>query len=434
MKILLASQAIAGHFNPMTGIAKRLKDRGHDVGFYTGRVFAGKLAELGVRHFPFDRAIEHTADNLNELYPQRAKLKGPAAIRFDAEQIFASNASNFFEDIRDVQKEFPFDSVVMDGSMFVQRLVSTLLGKPVVSFVAVGNMESDPLVPPLFFGFLPARTLPQKMLQAAARLASNRIVLRPAWLSYVRQLKHYGLPSGSGPLTDETYRWSDAVIQTGTASLDFPRRNINPKVRYVGALVPYRMAGKASGATIPAARFAHTAVVTQGTVDNKDPKKLMIPAVEALKDRDVLVVVATGGVGTAELRQRYPLKNVVVEDFIDFDQIFPLADVFITNGGFGGVLLSLSHGVPVVAAGINEGKSDVNARLEYAGAGINLKTETPTPPAIAKAVEAILTDPAWKSRARAIQEQFEAEDGAGAAAEIIEEVVRSAGKASSPQP
>lgn len=433
MKILLASQAIAGHFNPMTGIGMRLAAAGHDVAWYTGSVFGTRLRELGIRHFPFDRAIEHTADNLNELYPERARLKGPAAIRFDGERIFASNVSNFFEDIRDIQGTFPFDAVVMDSAMFVQRLVSIILGKPVVSFVAIGNMESDPLVPPLFFGFSPARTLPQKVLQAGARLASEQVVLKPARVSYTRQLEHYGLRTPKrGPITDEPYRWSDAVIQTGTASIDFPRRNVNPKVRYVGAVLPYREDSRMAAPVAELPRnYARTVVVTQGTVDNKDHGKLIIPAIEALKDTDALVIVATGGVGTQELRRRYPLPNVVVEDFVDFHRTFASTDVFITNGGFGGVLLSLSHGVPVIAAGINEGKSDVNARVEYAGVGINLRTESPTAEALASAVGRVFSDPSWKARAQAMRQQFEAEDSAGAAVDIIEAAVWAAGTAGS---
>ncbi|MGY2743612.1 glycosyltransferase [Arthrobacter sp. UYCu723] len=430
MKILLASQAIAGHFNPMTGIGVRLAEAGHEVAWYTGPVFNKKLRELGIRHFPFDRAIEHTADNLNELYPERARLKGPAAIRFDGERIFASNVSNFFEDIRDIHSTFPFDAVVMDSAMFVQRLVSTILGKSVVSFVAVGNMESDPLVPPLFFGFSPARTLPQKLLHAGARLVSEQLVLKPARVSYVRQLEHYGLRTPKrGPITDEPYRWSDAVIQTGTAAIDFPRRNVNPKVRYVGAVLPYRADTEAEAPSAELPRhYARTVVVTQGTVDNKDHGKLIVPAIEALKDTDALVVVATGGAGTQELRQRYPLPNILVEDFVDFDRTFASTDVFITNGGFGGVLLSLSHGVPVIAAGINEGKSDVNARVEYAGVGINLRTESPSTEALAAAVQKVFSDPAWRARAQAMRRQFEAEDSAGAALEIIENAVRAHGK------
>ncbi|HSL36306.1 MAG TPA: hypothetical protein VK883_05710, partial [Arthrobacter sp.] len=365
MKVLLASQAIAGHFNPMTGIGVRLKDEGHEVGWYTGRTLAGRLDELGIPHFPFDRAIEHTGDNLNELYPQRAKLKGPMAIRFDGERIFASNVTNFFEDIRDVHQRFPFDAVVMDSSMFIQRLVAVVLGKTVVSVVAIGNMESDPLVPPLFFGFSPARTPAHKILHAGARLVSEQLVTKPARTSYARQLRGYGLRTPRGtPITDESYRWSHAIIQTGTASLDFPRRNINPKVHYVGALLPHRAGSAtdlaaatcAAAASAPAAdarqptaahgTYRRTVVVTQGTVDNRDPAKLIIPTIEALKDTDSLIVVASGGANTAALRRRYPQPNVVVEDYVDFARVFPRTDVFVTNGGFGGVLLSLSHGVP----------------------------------------------------------------------------------------
>ena len=78
--------------------------------------------------------------------------------------------------------------------------------------------------------------------------------------------------------------------------------------------------------------------------------------------------------GTEGLQARYKQPNVVVRDYVDFAHVFEFTDVFITNGGFGGVQLSLSKGVPLVVSGINEGKSDVNARVEYAGVGINLKT------------------------------------------------------------
>jgi MGT family glycosyltransferase len=422
MNILFASQAIDGHFNPMTGVAMRLKERGHDVRWYTGPVFAGKLQELGIPLFPFNRAIEHRADNLFELYPERARLKGPRAIGFDGEKIFASNISNFFEDLRDLDQDFPFDALVVDSSMFIQRLVAHLMGKPVVSFVAVPNMESDPAVPPLFFGFRPPQNPAEKVLQATAGLLSDKVILRPASLSYRRQHIFYGqeVPKG-GRLTDEPYRCSAAVIQAGTPSLDFPRRNNNPKVHYVGALLPYRRQDATPQEPIPQG-YATIIVVTQGTVDNADQDKLITPALEALKDMDALVIVATGGRRTTELRERYPQPNIHIRDYVDFAAAFDSTDVFVTNGGFGGVQLALSKGVPLVVSGINEGKSDVNARVEYAGAGINLRTDSPSPEKIRTAVRAILEDPAWKDRAQQMRQDFARQDPAQAAAEVIESV------------
>ena len=429
MKILFASQAIDGHFNPMTGVAMRLKDADHDVRWYTGPVFTEKLQNLGIPLFPFRRAIEHRADNLNELYPDRARLKGPRAIGFDGEKIFASNISNFFEDLREVQADFPFDVVVADSSMFIHRLVSHLIGKPVVNFVAIPNMESDPQVPPLFFGFRPPRTPLEKGLQSLAGLLSDKIILRPASQSYRRQHAAYGqtVPR-QGRLTDEPYRCSEAIIQTGPESLDFPRRHVNPKVHYVGALLPYRAPGRAlpdGDGEFPRS-YPATFLVTQGTVDNADQDKLIVPALEALKDMDALVIVATGGRGTEALQARYPQPNVVVRDYVDFAKAFEFTDVFVTNGGFGGVQLSLSKGVPLVVAGINEGKSDVNARVEYAGVGISLRTEYPKPADITKAVADVLADPGWKQRAQKMREQFDTGDPAEAAAAVVEHVGRPA--------
>ncbi|ADX72046.1 glycosyl transferase, UDP-glucuronosyltransferase [Pseudarthrobacter phenanthrenivorans Sphe3] len=302
MNILFASQAIDGHFNPMTGVAMKLKERGHDVRWYTGPVFARKLQDLGIPILPFKRAIEHRADNLFELYPERAKLNGPMAIGFDGEKIFASNISNFFEDIRELDREFPFDVLVVDHSMFIQRLVAHLLAKPVVNVVVIPNMESDPLVPPLFFGFRPPRNPAEKALQGMAGLLSDKVILRAAHQSYQRQHSFYGLDVPKGArLTDDAYRCSDAIIQAGTESLDFPRRNRNPKVKYVGALLPFRPPGDTDPEDLPRG-YRTTIVLTQGTMDNADQNKLIIPALEALKDMDALVIVATGGRKTAELR------------------------------------------------------------------------------------------------------------------------------------
>jgi UDP:flavonoid glycosyltransferase YjiC (YdhE family) len=431
VKILFASQAIDGHFNPMTGVAMRLKDRGHEVAWYTGPVYSDRLSGMGIQHFPFRRAIEHRADNLNELYPERAKLKGPRAIGFDGEKIFASNVSHFFEDIREVAQEYPFDVAVVDSSMFIHRLVSHLMAKPVVNFVAIPNMESDPQVPPLFFGFRPPRNPMEKAVQGLAGLLSDKVILRPASQSYRRQHAAYGqaVPR-EGRLTDEPYRCSAAIIQTGPESLDFPRRQVNPKVHYVGALLPYRSAGQSGTGSGGDGGFPRsyptTLVVTQGTVDKLDQNKLIVPALEAVKDMDALVIVATGGHGTEALTARYAQPNVVVRDYVDFAEVFDYTDVFITNGGFGGVQLSLSKGVPLVVSGINEGKSDVNARVEYAGVGINLRTESPKPADIGAAVGKILADPGWKSRARKMQEQFEGQDPAEAAAAVVEAAGRRA--------
>src|SRR5690606_5982143 len=109
--------------------------------------------------------------------------------------------------------------------------------------------------------------------------------------------------------------------------------------------------------------------VTQGTA-NVDPRDLILPAVEALADRDVLVVVGLGH-RTPPLPGRLP-ANVRVAPMVPYPHLLPLTDVMVTNGGFGGVLQALRHGVPLVVAGGDLDKPEIAARIGWHGAGDNL--------------------------------------------------------------
>ena len=138
--------------------------------------------------------------------------------------------------------------------------------------------------------------------------------------------------------------------------------------------------------------------VSQGTVDNSDPGKLIVSTLEALKDGPYVVVATTAGTRTEQLRERFAAPNVVIEDFINYDDLFPHVDVFVTNGGFGSVLAAMRHGVPVVAAGKREGKNDINARVGWNRLGVDLRSERPRPASIRAAVRRVLDDPTYASQ------------------------------------
>jgi UDP:flavonoid glycosyltransferase YjiC (YdhE family) len=131
-----------------------------------------------------------------------------------------------------------------------------------------------------------------------------------------------------------------------------------------------------------------------------------VPAMEALKETGALLIVATSYSKTEELRKSYPQENIIIEDYIDFDFILKHTDLFICNGGYGSILLSLSNGVPVLAAGVREGKNDVNAHVDYFRVGIDLRTESPRPGDIRRAAERILSEPRWKKRVAQLQEEL----------------------------
>ena len=66
-------------------------------------------------------------------------------------------------------------------------------------------------------------------------------------------------------------------------------------------------------------------------------------------------------------------------------------------------MLSLSKGVPILTAGITEGKNDINARIRYYKVGIDLKTEKPASEKIKIKTEEMLTDKTFKINASRFQ-------------------------------
>ena len=408
MKILFACLAADGHFSPLTGIAVHLARSGHDVRWYTGASMAPRLARIGIPHDPFDRAIEITGENIPKLFPERAALRGPALIRFDAEKIMFSNVAAFFEDVRDINERFGFDLLFNDAAFYGARLIKEVLRKPV--FV-LGPDPEPPVdaahLPPWFVGLKPTRTAAGRLVYRGLKYGMDRMVNDRLRVTYNRKLADYGVWPISWSVLEESVRVADRAFLNGVPGLAYPREQLDPSIVYAGACHPYRAPSAAADLPAELGRYRHTVLVSQGTVDNIDPGKLMIPALEALSDTPCLVVVATGGHGTGELRRRWGRRpNVVIVDWIDFDAIMPQVDLFICNGGSGSLLTSMSHGVPVVVAGIREGKNDNNAHVDYLGLGINLRTERPRSRSIRRATVTVLSDPRFRRNVGRIRDEI----------------------------
>jgi UDP:flavonoid glycosyltransferase YjiC (YdhE family) len=220
--------------------------------------------------------------------------------------------------------------------------------------------------------------------------------MRRGVMAYNEILAGYGIaplpPDGFPHLPMASAR---RLLLDGTPGLEFPGYRPPANAVFVGPLVPAR-AALGPEANLPPQVLAPDAtvvVVSQGTVDNADQDKLLVPTLAALSDQPYVVVATTGGEGTERLRRRFPARNVVIEDFLNYSDLFAHADVFVTSGGYGSTVAALRHGVRVVAAGKREGKNDINARIGYNKLGLDLRTERPRPTRIRDAVHRVLHDP-----------------------------------------
>jgi UDP:flavonoid glycosyltransferase YjiC (YdhE family) len=100
-----------------------------------------------------------------------------------------------------------------------------------------------------------------------------------------------------------------------------------------------------------------------------------------------------------------------------------LVDVMVTNGGYGAVQRALNTGVPLVVAGNTEDKPEVAARVEYFGAGVNLRTGVPTATEVRRAVRTVLNDVGYRQSALRLQAAYARRDGANEIAALVDEAI-----------
>ena len=170
--------------------------------------------------------------------------------------------------------------------------------------------------------------------------------------------------------------------------------------------------------------------VTQGTLANVDFRQVIAPTLEALADEDVLVVVSTGG-RPLDTLPALP-ENARAATYLPYDELLPRTDVYVTNGGYGGVQYALRYGVPIVATGGKEDKPEVGARVAWAGAGRRLRTERPTPRALRRNILAVLTQPRYRDASRRIAAAMAATPGFAGLATVVDQLVGD-GKDSEPE-
>jgi MGT family glycosyltransferase len=409
-KILFAAMPFEGHFNPLTGIARYLQSQGHDVRWYAGGSYARKLAKLEIPHYPFQKAPEINQENMDAVLPDRANHKGAIAkLKFDIKHVFVLPIPDMMTDIEQIHKEFKFDVIVCDNAFAAGYIVREKFKVPLVSIGVLPLSETSKDLAPMGLGLTPPNNFFQRQWYGVLRYLIVKMVLKESSLLFNTILRQFGVPpvAKANSIFDLAPRESDVYLQSGVPGFEYPRQDLSPMVRFVGPLLPCKSSTMAGFKHLnKLSNYKKVILVTQGTVE-RDAEKLLVPTLEAFKDTHYLVVVTTGGSQTQQLRERYPHDNIVIEDFIDFRAIMPLADVYVTNGGYGGVMLSLENKLPLVVAGVHEGKNEINARVGYFKLGINLKTETPTPGQVRQAVERVLTDDTYKRNVHRLSQEFE---------------------------
>lgn len=407
-KILFANVPADGHFNPLSGLAIHLKDLGCDVRWLSSGVYAEKIKRMGIPHFPLVHTLDVNASNIAQLVPEI--LTNDPVKRLTLYRIqYAKRSSEYFEDIREIYESFPFDLIVVDSLFPAIPYLRHKMDVPVVAIGVVPLAEDSVDTAPYGLALLPP-------VDDATREAYADLYLKhpdrckEASDLFESLLAQYDVPYVRTSIENRLIKEADVVLQIGIPEFEYERSDMGSNIHFIGALLPYSTPkNDQPWYDERLKRYEKIVLVTQGTVE-KDFKKIVEPTLQAFKGTDVLVIATTGGNGTAELREKYQADNVIIEDFIAFKDVMPHAGVYVTNGGYGGTLLSITHKLPMLTAGLHEGKNEICARVGYFKLGIDLKTEFPTPEMIYTGVYEILENKSYRNEVTAIADKIKAYD------------------------
>ncbi|KAH6892492.1 MGT family glycosyltransferase, partial [Thelonectria olida] len=362
-------------------------------------------------------------------------LQGPDAFIHDLINIFCKSLPSQHEALqralRMLSNKYSGTPIILMTEGLNFGAFPVILGAPGIrptGFLVVGlnPIFMSSVDHPPFGPGLPPDSSPEGKERNKAANESQKEFFAQAQTTFTEALSSVGAKKPEVFLLDAIYRLSDRFIQLCTPSVEYPRSDAPETLRFAGG---YPKALRGLTPTRPTWWHEVTdngskriVFVCQGTAAT-ELNQLVIPTMSAFRLRSqIIIVVALGKRGATLPADVEVPSNCRVADYISYDDVLPHCDVFITTGGYGAFQRALANGTPMVISGTTEDKPETAARGQWAGVAVNLQTSNPSTEQLKDAVDEVLGNERYKTRATEIQAEMATYDPMGVIIENIDEL------------
>jgi MGT family glycosyltransferase len=423
-RFLFTAWPFPGHLLPMLSIGIALRERGHEVAFYSGESARETIEQAGFELFGFERVSEeHVVQMLGAVdgAGRRSRRDGTRMLRLLRDWL-VETIPDQVTDLREVLARWHPDAIFTDTSLWAPMLVlweaeqipvalsSTIMGPPI----------PGPDAPALGYGLRPPRTRAGRLAAAALTRVGELCATRLR-----RRVDELRAEHGLAALGESVNRYTARLplyIVSNVRELDYNRRDLPDSVHYVGHCIwyPERAGSQEWLDSIPTERpWVH---VTESTMASGDPF-LLRTAIAALAQEPVEVILTTG-------EQRYAAvlgdgklpANVHVASWLSHGELLPRCAALVTLGGKSTVLAAAQTGVPMVLVPNNWDKPNNARRVTEAGAGIRLSARRLDAQTLRAAVRKILDEPSYRISAQQLAARLASAPGPARAAELLEQL------------
>lgn len=385
MRILISSAPGVGHVLPLLPVAREARARGHEVAVAVGASLGPVVAAAGLRHEPMGLA---TIGEAVARVPELRGLTGRKRAAVTLRMVFCGQIAPAMADgIRALAERWRPDVIVHEDIELGSWVVAERLDIPHVTVQATAWR-------------------PTMRSHAFAALEPLR--------------ERFGLAPGGGP--DRLL--GQVFFTTRPASLrdpDQPLPEVTAELRPIADdLGPDATATTAD--PFPPRDGRPRVAITLGTV-NHDQASILRAMIDGSVAAGAQVAVA---LGTDPATLGPVPRGVAVHAYMPMSTLLPAAAVVVYHGGSGTMLAALAASTPQVIVPIAADQPDNADLCRAAGVARVIALEDVDAPTVQAAIEAVLSDPSYRRRAREVADEIEAMPGPDAALDRIESIVATA--------
>jgi MGT family glycosyltransferase len=412
MRIAFATLPFPSHLSNMTSLARKVRERGHEV-FFIGLLDAqATIRAAGFEFYPVaEREFPVGAWQARDA--QLAKLSGAAGLRFTVQGL-SSTFDAIVRDCPHVLQRAGAEAAVFDQLATGYTAAAKEVGLPIIHVAIALPGNAWDWAPPATFGW-PYRAGRMARLRNRTGYAILRYLVRTYRAKVSDYYQLHGVPYDPyGP----TFGCSQlAQITQMPAAFDFPNPDLPPWFHYTGPFDDGR--GRAE-VQFPWERLTGEPLIyaSMGTLQN-GIEHVFHTIAGACSGIGCQLVLSIGsklkpdGIG--------PLpENCIAVEYAPQRELLRRARLCITHAGLNTALESLAAGVPMVAIPVTNDQPGVGARIAYTRTGVVVPVRRLNPVRLRRAVLEVLENGEYRDNAHRLQEAIRAANGLALAVEIIE--------------
>jgi zeaxanthin glucosyltransferase len=415
MKIGFLSLPVTGHLNSMTGLARKLQSRGHEVVFIGVPDTERAIRAADLHFVPFCEN-EYPPGSIDKSWGAVANLHGLDVIRYSARILVPELLSAAVKHLPGKLAETGVQALVLDSLYFVE-IVPIHLRVPYVLIWSVLHFDFSGATPLCLYGW-PHETTPEAVARNIAGLQSFGELRGPV-LAIAQAYADRNALEIDWEDPAATSRALATITQT-PKEFDFPIPELPPKFHYAGPLhdnegrepIPFRWE-KLNGKPLIYA--------SMGTLVNglKNVYRTILEAVGEFPNMQIVLSLGRN-IDPNELGP-VPANTIVVSSAPQIE-LLKRAKLCITHAGLNTTLEALAQGVPLVAIPIGYDQPGVASRIAYHGVGEFVELGDLSKQRLSTLIAKVTSSPDYRDKARWFRNILRKKGGLDVAADIIEEV------------